>query len=173
MIDLKNMKYLKYQDNAKEVALVGAGMLLGDLTEEMVKNGNRAFAHGVCPEVGIGGHATIGGLGPPSRMWGSALDHVVGATVVLADSSIVTVSDTENPDLFWALKGAGASFGIVTEFEIRTHPAPGNMVQYSYTYSGKPFSKHGDRLKALANLGLKSITQQGSLLRKLRLRRWA
>jgi hypothetical protein len=148
MIDLKNMEYLTYQDNTKEIALVGAGMLLGDLTEAMVKNGNRAFAHGVCPQVGIGGHATIGGLGPPSRMWGLSLDHIVGATVVLADASIVNVSDTENPDLFWALKGAGASFGVITEFKIKTHPAPGNVIQYSFTYTGRPFAKHADRFNA-------------------------
>lgn len=146
-IDLKNIRHLKYLDSTKEIALIGGGALLGPLTEQMIKNGNRAFAHGVCPQVGLGGHATIGGLGPPGRMWGSALDHVVGATVVLANGSIVTVSDTENADLFWALKGAGASFGIITEFKIRTHPAPDNMVQYSYTFSGKPFAKHSDRLK--------------------------
>jgi hypothetical protein len=81
-------------------------------------------------------------------MWGSALDHVVGATVVTADGNIVNVSATENPDLFWAVKGAGASFAVVTEFKIKTHPAPDNMVQYSFTFTGKPFSKHADRLKA-------------------------
>jgi hypothetical protein len=81
-------------------------------------------------------------------MWGAALDHVVGVTVVKADGSIVTASDKENQDLFWALKGAGASFGIITEFKIRTHPAPDSMVQFSYTFSGKPFSKYTERLKS-------------------------
>src|SRR6201992_558608 len=121
-------------------ATVGGGTLLGDLTQRMHDGGGRAMAHGTCPQVGIGGHATIGGLGPASRMWGSALDHVVETTVVLANSSIVTASQTQNPDVFWALKGAGASFGVITQFKVITHPAPGEAVQYSYTFSSKPFA---------------------------------
>ena len=81
-------------------------------------------------------------------MWGAALDHVVGATVVLANSSIVQASETENSDLFWGLKGAGASFGVITEFKIKTHEAPSEIIEYSYTFQGKPFSQHADRFKA-------------------------
>ncbi|KAH9992370.1 hypothetical protein F4779DRAFT_609290 [Xylariaceae sp. FL0662B] len=115
------------------VTTVGGGSKLGDLTKQLHEHGGRAFAHGTCPGVGIGGHATIGGLGPASRMWGTALDHVVGVEVVTADGSIKRASETENPDLFFALKGAGAGFGIITEFNIRTHPEPGDVVQYSYS----------------------------------------
>jgi FAD/FMN-containing dehydrogenase len=93
------------------------------------------MAHGTCPQVGIGGHATIGGLGPSSRMWGAALDHIEEIEVVLADSSIVRASATQNQDVFWAVKGAGASFGIVTEFVCRTEPEPGEAVQYSYSFT--------------------------------------
>jgi len=102
-------------------ATVGAGTLLGDLTKRMYVAGNRAMAHRVCPQVGIGGHATIGGLGPSSRMWGAALDHIEAVEVVLADSSIVRASATRYADVFWAIKGAGASFGVVTEFVVRTN----------------------------------------------------
>jgi FAD/FMN-containing dehydrogenase len=66
------------------IATIGAGTLLGDVTDRLNSSGNRAIAHGTCAQVGIGGHATIGGLGPASRMRGAALDHVVEATVVLA-----------------------------------------------------------------------------------------
>lgn len=65
-------------------------------------------------------------------MWGSALDHVVGVEVVTADGVVRNASDTENADLFWALRGAGASFGIVTRFTVRTQPAPGAVIQYTY-----------------------------------------
>ena len=57
-------------------ATIGGGTLLGDVTKRLHDAGNRAISHGTCPQVGIGGHATIGGLGPTSRQWGSALDHV-------------------------------------------------------------------------------------------------
>ncbi len=69
-----------------------------------------------------------------SRMWGACLDHVVEAEVVTADGTIVRASDTENSDLFFAIRGAGSSFGIVTEFVMRTHPAPGSVVQYSFDF---------------------------------------
>lgn len=91
------------------------------------------MAHGTCPQVGIGGHATIGGLGPTSRMWGSALDHVQEVEVVLANSSIIRASEKQNSDVFFALKGAGASFGIITEFKVRTEAEPGESVLYSYS----------------------------------------
>jgi hypothetical protein len=93
------------------------------------------MAHGTCPQVGIGGHATIGGLGPSSRLWGTALDHIEEVEVVLADSSIKRASEKENPDLFWALRGAGASFGVITEFVCRTEPEPGEAIQFSYSFT--------------------------------------
>lgn len=93
------------------------------------------MAHGSCPQVGVGGHFTIGGLGLMSRQWGTSLDHVVEAEVVLANSSVVTASDTQNQDIFWAIKGAAASFGIVTQFKVRTHEIPKAALQYTYTFS--------------------------------------
>jgi hypothetical protein len=129
------------------IATLGAGHLLGDVSDKLLAAGNRVMAHGTCPEVGIGGHATIGGLGPMSRMWGSALDHVIEAQVVLANSNIVTASATQYPDVFWAMKGAGASFGIVTQFKVNTHPSPGSAVEYSYTFSQRPFANLADRFK--------------------------
>lgn len=100
-------------------------MHLGDVTKTLHDAGGRAMSHGTCPVVGIGGHATIGGLGPTSRQFGSALDHVEEVTAVLANSTITTASWTQNPDLFFALKGAAASFGVITEFKVRTEPEPG------------------------------------------------
>ena len=86
-------------------------------------------------------------MGPASRMWGIALDHVVGLTVVTADGKTQHASSTENPDLFWALKGAGASFGVITEFELKTHAAFDNVVLYSYTISPRPFSRSAQQFK--------------------------
>lgn len=76
-----------------------------------------------------------GGLGAMSRMWGSALDHVVEVEVVTADGKIQRASEKENVDLFFALRGAGASFGVITEFVLKTHPEPGSVVEYSYHFS--------------------------------------
>ncbi|KAG9241095.1 hypothetical protein BJ878DRAFT_545593 [Calycina marina] len=139
VIDLKRFQQFK-MDEMTWNATVGAGTLLGDVTKRMHDAGNRAVAHGTCPQVGVGGQATIGGLGPSSRMWGSLLDHISEMEVVLADSSIVRASATQNTDIFWACRGAGASFGIVTEFILRTKPEPGEAIQYSFSFTGRPYA---------------------------------
>ncbi|KAJ5579888.1 uncharacterized protein N7459_005873 [Penicillium hispanicum] len=132
VVNLKNMQQFS-MDARTNIATVGAGTKLGPLQTRLYNAGHRAVAHGSCPQVGIGGHFTIGGLGAMSRQWGAALDHVVEAEVVLANATIVTASDTQNQELFFAIKGAAASFGIVTEFKLRTHPAPPEAVQWSFT----------------------------------------
>ncbi|KAK3681809.1 hypothetical protein B0T22DRAFT_434159 [Podospora appendiculata] len=133
-IDLVNFQDFS-MDGKTWRATIGAGTRLGDVTKKLHDHGNRAIAHGVCPDVGIGGHCTIGGLGPMSRMWGSCLDHVVEVEVVTSVGSIERASETLNPDLFWALKGAASSFGIITQFVVQTRPAPGNAIQYSYSFN--------------------------------------
>lgn len=94
----------------------------------------RRCPHGTCPGVGIAGHSLFGGFGYPSRMWGLALDSIVSLSAVLADGSFITASKDENQDLYWAFRGAGPSFGIVTEFKLQTYPAPKNNIVFSYLY---------------------------------------
>lgn len=146
VVDLKHFQQFS-MNKETWVATLGAGHLLGDVTKKLLANGQRAMAHGTCPQVGIGGHATIGGLGPMSRMWGSSLDHVQEITVILANSSIVTASPTKNKDVLWAMKGAGASFGIITEFKFITHPTPGKAIQYSFGFSGQSHQDQAERFK--------------------------
>ncbi|KAL5352732.1 hypothetical protein ACLOAV_002680 [Pseudogymnoascus australis] len=134
VIDLKNFQQFS-MDPTTWRATAGAGTLLGDLQKRMHEAGNRAMAHGICPQVGIGGHATIGGLGPSSRLWGSALDHIEEVEIVLANSTIKRCSAAQNPDIFWAVKGAGASFGVITEFTLRTEPEPGEAVEFEYSFT--------------------------------------
>ncbi|CAH0052526.1 unnamed protein product [Clonostachys solani] len=133
-VDLVNLKSFS-MDESTWMATYGSGLRHRDLDAYLHNNGARAIAHGTCPSVGVGGHATIGGLGPMSRMWGSALDHVEEVEVVTADGEIRRASYTENADLFFGIKGAGASFGIVTKFKVHTHPEPGNVVEYTYNLS--------------------------------------
>ena len=134
-------------DKSTWIATFGAGTLLDDVTKRLYHAGGRAIAHGVCPQVGAGGHLTIGGFGPMSRMWGTALDHVIAVQVVLADSSIVRASATEHRDVFFAIKGAAAGFGVVTEFTVRTHPSPEEMIRYSFSFEGGSFSSMAQTFK--------------------------
>ncbi len=97
--------------------------------------------------VGVGGHALHGGFGVSSRTKGLALDAMVGAKVVLANSSVVDCSDTVNPDMFWGLRGAGSSMGVVVEFRFQTFPVPPQVVFYSIAINWKQ-DKAVDGVKA-------------------------
>ncbi|OBT95974.1 hypothetical protein VE01_06774 [Pseudogymnoascus verrucosus] len=151
VIDLRHFQQFS-MDHTTWQATVGPGTLLGDLTKRMHEAGNRAMAHGICPQVGLGGHATIGGLGPSSRLWGSALDHIEEVEIVLADSTIRRCSATQNPDIFWAVKGAAASFGVVTEFKLRTEPEPGEVVQFEYSFTVGSFASQAAVFKRWQSL---------------------
>jgi hypothetical protein len=82
--------------------------------------------------VGVGGLSLHGGYGLISRSKGLTLDNILEAEVVLANSSVVTASATKNPDLFYALRGAGAAFGIVTNFKFKTFTAPESNIVFQY-----------------------------------------
>jgi FAD/FMN-containing dehydrogenase len=80
-------------------------------------------------------------------MWGSSLDHVEEVEVVLANSTIVRASEQENSDIFFAIKGAAAGFGIVTEFKVRTQAEPSEAVLYSYNIQGGNTAAKADAFK--------------------------
>ena len=107
-----------------EVASLGAGAQLGDVYDALAAQG-RTIAAGCGPEVGIAGLALGGGLGILGRSHGLTADQLLGASVVLADGRIVEAGEQREPDLFWALRGAGGGqFGAVTSLSLRTLPAP-------------------------------------------------
>ncbi|KIJ25606.1 Glucooligosaccharide oxidase [Sphaerobolus stellatus SS14] len=143
VVDLEKMNKVVV-DQTTWKATIGGGTRLKDVTNGLYDQGKRTIAHGTCPQVGIGGHATVGGQGPLSRMYGLTLDHVVEVEVVLADGTITKANATENPDLFFAVRGAGASFGIVTSFVFETHPAPDIKTHYSFQLT---FGTHDELAK--------------------------
>ncbi|KZL85522.1 glucooligosaccharide oxidase [Colletotrichum incanum] len=132
MLELDHM-YNVTVDNHTGIATVQAGSRLGHIVTELHKQGNKAFSHGTCPGVGIAGHILHGGFGMSSFTKGLALDWLVGAKVVLANSTVVTVSEKEHSDLFWALKGAGSSLGVVSEFHIQTYDEPKQVTSLTIT----------------------------------------
>jgi FAD/FMN-containing dehydrogenase len=81
-----------------------------------------AMSSGDYGDVGVGGLATAGGIGFLARKFGLTIDHVTAAELVLADGRIVRADASQNPDLLWALRGAGGNFGIVTAFELDAYP---------------------------------------------------
>jgi FAD/FMN-containing dehydrogenase len=111
-------------------AATGAGAHLLDVYTALANRG-RMIPAGTCPTVGIAGLTQGGGIGLSGRKFGLTCDHLLEATVVLADGSAVTAKAHEHPDLYWALRGGGGgNFGILTRLVFRTHPV-GNVSTYS------------------------------------------
>ncbi|KAK2027940.1 FAD binding domain-containing protein [Colletotrichum zoysiae] len=118
-------------NNATGIATVQGGSRLGHVATELYKQGGKAISHGTCPGVGVGGHVLHGGYGMSAHTKGLAMDWLVGAKVVLANSTVINVSETEHSDVFWALKGAGSSFGVVSEFYFKTFDAPKQATNFA------------------------------------------
>jgi alkanesulfonate monooxygenase SsuD/methylene tetrahydromethanopterin reductase-like flavin-dependent oxidoreductase (luciferase family) len=121
IIDLRRMDQIEILDEAARRIRVGPGARWMDVAAALDPHG-WALSSGDYGGVGVGGLATAGGVGWLVREHGLTIDHVCNAQIVLADGSIVTASDTEHPDLFWAIRGAGGNMGIVTSFEFEVDP---------------------------------------------------
>ena len=104
-------------------ARTGAGVRWQQVIDAAAVHG-LAPLNGSAPGVGVVGYTTGGGLGPMSRTYGWASDRVRAAEIVTGDGSLVRATEDQNSDLLWALRGAGANFGVVTSYELRTHPVP-------------------------------------------------
>jgi FAD/FMN-containing dehydrogenase len=120
VIDVSALKGL-HIDPERRLVWAEAGLTAGDVTNALAEHG-LAVPFGDTGNVGIAGLTLGGGIGYLARKHGLAIDHLVSAELVTADGELLTVSATEHPDLFWAIRGGGGNFGIVTRFVYEAVP---------------------------------------------------
>jgi FAD/FMN-containing dehydrogenase len=119
VLDMTGFKTIDV-DAGERVIRAGAGVLLGEFDAAAQVHG-LVVPSGTVSSTGIAGLTLGGGVGALMRRFGATVDNLVGCTLVTADGSIVTASANENADLFWALRGGGGNFGVVTAFEYQAH----------------------------------------------------
>ncbi|UQC79355.1 uncharacterized protein CLUP02_04834 [Colletotrichum lupini] len=125
-IDLRSMDQVVLSEDG-ETATIGGGASVKEVVNTLWAAGKQT---GICECVGISAPVLGGGHGWLQGQYGLASDQIISAKVVLPDGKLVTASNYENPDLFWALRGAGHNFGIVTEWQYRVHDI--KNIEWSY-----------------------------------------
>jgi FAD/FMN-containing dehydrogenase len=120
VLDVRGLTALEI-DPDKRVVRAGGGLTSGDVTTAVAPHG-LAVGFGDTPTVGIGGITLGGGAGFLVRKHGLTIDQLLGAEVVTADGRVLEVDETHDPELFWAIRGGGGNFGVVTRFDYRLQP---------------------------------------------------
>ena len=136
MIDLSTMRQVRVDTDTRRV-FAQPGATLGDLDAATQAHG-LAVPVGINSTTGIAGLTVGGGFGWLSRQYGMTVDSLVSAEVVTADGKKVHASETENADLFWAIRGGGGNFGIITEFEFKAYPVGPEVLAGLFVY---PFAQ--------------------------------
>ncbi|MBE3012792.1 FAD-binding oxidoreductase [Microbispora sp. NEAU-D428] len=121
VIDLSGLANVEIIDKERHLVRIGGGATWGQVAAVLAPHG-LAISSGDTKSVGVGGLTLSGGIGWKVRRYGLALDSVVAAEVVTADGQVVRAGAEENPELFWAIRGGGGNFGIVTAFTFAAHP---------------------------------------------------
>ncbi len=121
VIDLHHFTQIELLDHQKHLVRIGAGATWGQVADFLSPHG-LAISSGDTKTVGVGGLISGGGIGWMVRKYGLTIDHIIAAQVVTADGSILNAGHSENPDLFWAVRGGGGNVGIVTHIDVTAEP---------------------------------------------------
>src|SRR6185312_6778251 len=124
VIDLAHLDGVEVLDAGRRLVRVGGGATWGRVATALDPHG-WAITAGDTTSVGVGGLTLGGGIGWMVRRYGLTIDNLVGARMVTADGRLVTASEDDHADLFWALRGGGGNFGVVIDFDFIAQPVGG------------------------------------------------
>lgn len=158
MIDLSQMKGV-HVNPKQQTARVQPGVIWAELDREAQAFG-LATPGGIVSDTGVAGLTLGGGFGWLSRKYGFTIDNVISMDVVTADGKIATTSATENPDLFWGMRGGGGNFGIAVSFEFQLHPVGPRVLAGPIIY---PLKAAGDVLRFYREFTASAPEELGSM----------
>jgi FAD/FMN-containing dehydrogenase len=161
VIDLTGMRQVTV-DPAGRVAIAAGGATARDVVTASAPYG-LAAATGTVGAVGMAGLTLAGGYGPLNGRFGLALDNLLGAELVLADGTLLTTDATNEPELYWAIRGGGGNFGVVTAMTIRLHPVHQVLAGFIF-YPWPQAADVWSRLDALLAAGPDGLTVQSGVL---------
>ena len=158
VIDVSRLKNL-YLDKCKNRVTIGAGLTLDEIYTRLASFGYQ-FTAGVCPTVGISGHAMGGGFGLSSRLYGLVCDNIIEIKMITYKGELVLANASKNSDLLWAVKGGGGgNFGVVVEFTFKVRPVD-KISNINITYSKYAMPMLIKELMIFSALGDKRVTFQ-------------
>lgn len=148
IVNLKYMKVMEY-DEATQILTYGGPVMISEAAGLLWNNYNRTLPHGRCPDVGMTGVAASG-FGTLSRASGTVLDNIVGVRVAIANGSIIDADANVNSDLYWAVRGAASSMGVVLRFKIQTLTPPSlTVTNYTIAFPSNYTPTQQDNVDAL------------------------
>jgi FAD/FMN-containing dehydrogenase len=149
VIDLAHYNSVEVIDSEQHLVRIGAGAKWGDVAKQLAEHG-LALSSGDTNSVGVGGLTLGGGIGWLVRKHGLTIDSLVRAEIITADGQTLSVSEKEHPDLFWAIRGGGGNFGVVTSFDFRTQPVKtvvGGMAIYGIDETKSALTKWAEVMR--------------------------
>ncbi|KAG6591112.1 Berberine-like protein [Phytophthora cinnamomi] len=148
IMNLKHFKHMEY-DASTGLLSYGGPVMISEAANYMWSKAKRTLPHGRCPDVGMTGVAASG-FGTLSRASGTVLDNIESVRVALANGSIVNANAKQNSDLFWGVRGAASSMGVVLDFKIKTFKPPSQQVtNYTIEFNSSAKPTQQDNVNAL------------------------